>query len=267
MTETTSTVKNYLFSIWRCRYFWLSLVKMDLRTRYRRSVLGVGWSLLHPLAMTAILCFVFSKLFAMEVTEYGPYLLSGLAFWNFLSSALRDGCHCLFQGESYIRQYPAPIAIYPLRTTLGGIFHFLLALVVVLGLTAMLKGLTNPLALFWLIPNLLLLFVLCWAVAVIFGFINVYFPDTHHLCEVGLQILFYATPILYPPAQLKARGLGALLDYNPLTALLALVRDPILDGATPSAGTYLAALATVLVTVGIALAMLVRLQRRLIFHL
>src|SRR5207245_8907528 len=58
---------NYLAAIWRCRFFWLSLVKLDLRTRYRRSILGMGWSLLHPVAMTIIICLVFRKLLHAEV--------------------------------------------------------------------------------------------------------------------------------------------------------------------------------------------------------
>src|SRR5438132_1529823 len=125
---------EYVAAVWRCRYFWITLVKMDLRTRYRRSLLGMGWSLLHPIAMTAILCTVFHTMMKLPVREYAPYLMAGLATWNFILSAALSGCQCFFQGESYIRQYPAPFAIYPLRTALGGTVHFLLAMVVTIAL-------------------------------------------------------------------------------------------------------------------------------------
>src|SRR5262245_11940489 len=127
---------NYLAAIWRCRYFWMSLVRMDLRTRYRRSVLGMGWSLLHPIAMTAVLCAVFHVIFkpAQGVAWYAPFLLAGLACWQFIVTVTTNGCQCLFQGEAYIRQYPAPMAIYPLRTALGGTVHFGIALAVVIAL-------------------------------------------------------------------------------------------------------------------------------------
>src|SRR5262245_1175215 len=109
----------YLSEIWGCRYFWLSLVKNDLRTRYRRSILGLGWSLVRPIAMTVILCAVFRRLFHRDdVWSYAPFLLSGLAVWDYVVTATKQGCHSFFQGESYIRQHPAPIAIYPLRTVL-----------------------------------------------------------------------------------------------------------------------------------------------------
>jgi ABC-type polysaccharide/polyol phosphate export permease len=123
---------SYMAAIWRCRYFWLSLVKNDLRTRYRRSVLGMGWSLLHPICMTTILTAVFCKLFHQSISDYAPFVLAGLATWNYVLTVVQHGCHCFFIGESYIRQYPAPLAIYPLRTALGGTVHFLLALSVVL---------------------------------------------------------------------------------------------------------------------------------------
>src|SRR5580693_6031661 len=115
---------NYVQAVWRCRYFWLSLVKMDLRTRYRGSVLGLGWSLLHPIAMTIILCTVFGQLFGAEVRTFAPFLMAGLTFWAYISAVTGQGCHCFFAGEAYIRQYPAPMAIYPLRTALASSFHY-----------------------------------------------------------------------------------------------------------------------------------------------
>jgi ABC-type polysaccharide/polyol phosphate export permease len=259
-------VSKYFAAVWQCRYFWLSLVRMDLRTRYRRSVLGMGWSLLHPLAMTGILCVVFYSMFHRQITEYAPYLLAGLATWNYLITATLQGCQCFFLGESYIRQYPAPLAVYPLRTALGGTIHFLVALCVVLALTWCFKGFANPWCLITLAPTLVLLFVLSWSVAVIAGFANVYFQDTQHLCEVLFQILFYATPIMYRPEDLGGR-LVWLMRYNPLVAFLRLVRDPILDGRLPSPTTCAVAGCSVAVAVLLAGGMLARLQKRLIFHL
>src|SRR5207249_3243921 len=114
----------YLKGIWRCRYFWLMLVKNDLRQRYRRSLLGLGWSLLQPLAMTCIICFVFRAILIPgdNVANYAAHVLAGLACWSFILTSTFNGCQCLYMGESYIRQYPAPMAIYPLRTALGAGF-------------------------------------------------------------------------------------------------------------------------------------------------
>src|SRR5438067_3036889 len=101
----------YCKAIWRCRYFWLSLVRMDLRSRYRGSVLGLGWSLLHPIAMTVIFTCVFSGLFKENWHEYAVYVLTGMACWTFLLTTTLNGCMSFSQGEAYIRQFPAPMAI------------------------------------------------------------------------------------------------------------------------------------------------------------
>jgi ABC-type polysaccharide/polyol phosphate export permease len=260
-------VFDYLKQIWRCRYFWLSLVKMDLRTRYRGSMLGMGWSLLHPIAMTAILCTVFHRIFHVQVSEYAPLLMSGLACWNYVLTSTLLGCQCFFQAEPYIRQYPAPLAIFPLRTALGGTIHFLLALLVAICLTWYFQGFGNLPALVSLVPSLVLLFAFVWAVAILGAFANVFFQDTQHICEIGFQILFYLTPILYKPETLDAHRLGWLLRLNPLVPLLDMIREPIVHAHAPSAATFALGASIVLVTVTAAGVTLATLQRRLIFHL
>jgi lipopolysaccharide transport system permease protein len=262
-------MRAYAAAIWQCRYFWISLVRMDLRTRYRRSVLGLGWSLLNPIAMTAVLCTVFHNLFQMKVEEYGPFLLSGLTLWNFLQASITQGCDSFFTAENYIRQYPTPLAIHPLRTVLGAGFHFLLSLCVVLILTWIFQGFDNLPALVSLVPSLILLFVLGWSLAILTGLAGVYFPDMKHLLEIMLQIVYYISPIMYPAKMLTDgnRGLGWLADYNPVTSLMALVREPILEGRFPSASVYGVSLAIVCGVACLATLALVRLQRRLIFSL
>ncbi|HMF11888.1 MAG TPA: ABC transporter permease, partial [Gemmataceae bacterium] len=188
----------YFRAVWQCRYFWLSLVKMDLRTRYRRSVLGIGWSLLNPIAMTVIFCTVFSQVFGQaDIGSYGAYLLAGLSCWQFLTGVCLQGCQCFYRGESYIRQHPAPLAIYPLRIVLGCMIHFLLALVVVLVLVWGVRGLGNLRSLWMLVPSLTVLFAFGWSLALLAGFATVHFHDTPHLMEILFQILFYATPVMY----------------------------------------------------------------------
>lgn len=258
---------NYLTAVWRCRYFWLSLVKMDLRSRYRGSFLGMGWSLLHPIAMTVVLCIVFHNLFQQPIREYGPFLMAGLACWNFIVGVTTQGCRCLFLGEPYIRQYPTPLAIYPMRTALGSAIHFLLALSVVIAFVWIVNGFGNMPVLVSLIPSLLLFFVMGWSLAVLAGFANVYFQDTQHLSEVGFQILFYATPIIYPDSFLREKNLGWLIDYNPLASFLELVRAPILQGTVPTTAAFACASITTLVFAGCSALTLCRLQRTLVFHL
>ena len=257
----------YVAELWRLRHFWMALVHNDLRNRYRRSVLGLGWSLLQPIAMTIVLCTVFSGVFGMDMKEMAPYLLSGLTFWGFISAAAMTGCQSFFQGESYIRQHRAPLAIYPLRTTLGAGYHFLVGMGVVLAAVGIFSGFKNPVVLLSLVPSLALLFVFAWSLALCAGTLNVLFHDTQHLLEIILQILFYMTPIIYPAKLLVDKNLGWAVQFNPFAVLLDLVRQPLMEGVLPSSGTVWAGLLIVAGTAAAAAVLLRWCERRMIFHM
>lgn len=262
---------GYFSDIWRLRYFWMALVQNDLRTRYRRSAIGIGWSLLQPIAMTIVLCAVFCQLFSLSVRDFAPSLLSGLTFWAFMSAVVMQGCQCYFQGESYIRQHPAPLAIYPLRTTLGAGFHFLLGLGVVLVFIWAVKGFGNLPVLISLVPIFALLFVIGWSLSVCMGVLNVMFQDAQHLIEVLMQVMFYVTPIIYPPSlllsKLEKMNAAWLVNLNPFAVLLELIRQPLLHGQMPSWTICGLSSLIALVTVSVASLVLWRYEKRLIFYL
>jgi ABC-type polysaccharide/polyol phosphate export permease len=245
----------------------LALVRVDLRRCYRHSILGLGWSLLLPLSMTVVLCTVFATLFDVEVRTFAPYLLAGLTVWNFVTSVMTQGCQSFLQGESYIRQHPAPLAIYPLRATLGASIHLLAGLAVVLGLVWCLSGFANVPVLISLLPTLLLLFCFAWSLAVCMGVLNVLFQDIQHLIQVLLQVVFYLTPIMYPAKVLRERGLTWVVAWNPLSAFLELVRAPLVNAELPSLSAYTIATATVLIAGAGACLLLARFERRMIFYL
>jgi ABC-type polysaccharide/polyol phosphate export permease len=263
-------MKAYLGAVWKCRHFWLSLVSVDLRSRYRGSVLGIGWSLLQPIGMTVILCTVFTAVFNEDIHTYAPYVFAGLTLWNFVVLVVTQGCQCFFMGEPYIRQFPAPMAIYPLRVTLSAGFHFLVGLLLVLVMAVWVHwsaGTMQVLALLSLLPALVLVFLAGWSVALLFGLATVRFRDTRHLTDVGLQALFYMTPVLYTEKMLEGRRLGAIIQYNPLVPFLKLLREPIVHGHPASLATYAAAGLIVGVLALLACLSLKADERRLIFYL
>lgn len=258
----------HLTAIWKFRHFLLALVRLDLRLRYRRSVLGVGWSLLNPIAMTVVFTIVFTNLLGGNAADYAPFLMVGMAVWAFLREAAVGGSRALIANESYIRQSPLPYSIYPLRTVLGQAIHFLIALAVGMVLVVLLKGDARPFEVLWaVLPAIGLLMIAAWAVATVFAFTNVYFQDTQHLLEVGAQIMFYLTPIIYDRSKLDGKGLGWLVDLNPANLFLELIRDPILSGRPPAAELYLAAAGVTVALVGLAAGTVAWLQKKVIFHL
>jgi lipopolysaccharide transport system permease protein len=257
-----------LAAIWTFRHFLFALVRLDLRMRYKRSILGIGWSLLHPISMTIVYTIVFSNLLGADAKSYGPFLLCGLAVWGFLQQAAVAGSRALLSNEAYIRQSPLPFGIYPLRVVLGQAIHSMIALAVVVLLIVVLQNSANVLGVLWaLIPGLILMFIAAWAVATIAAFVNVYFHDTQHLLEVGSQILFFLTPIIYYRDLLDKKNLGWIADINPVNLFLDLIRAPLLTGVPPAAHLYASAGLLTVVLVGLAAGTTAWLQKRVIFHL
>jgi lipopolysaccharide transport system permease protein len=260
-------MENSLRAVWERRYFLFSLVWLDLKTRYRRSILGLGWCLLHPLAMALILTAVFHSIFKADCASFLPFLLTGLAFWGYVSTVTLQGCHCFTQGQAYLRQFPTPLAIFPLRIALGTTVHLLATLAVAVVLGGFMLGSSSPLALLTLVPALALTLVLGWSLAVLAGLATVRVHDVEHLAQVGLQIVFYLTPILYPPGTMHGHPMAWVLDCNPLVPFLTLFREPILNGQPAPLEAFLAAAAAAVVMFLMAAAVLARVRRTLIFYL
>lgn len=264
---TIHRLRAYVAEVWAYRYFWLSLVRIDLRNRYQRSVLGIGWTLLHPLAMTTVLCFCFHAIFKIDLAEYVPFLMTGVAFWAFTSGAVTEGGQTFFQAQGFIRSERVPVAVYPLRSVLGLMLHFCIVLSLAIVMAGVFKGYDRVLPLLSLFPTLVLLFLLGWSTSIIMAFACVHFPDMQHLATIGLQILFYLTPIMYPPTVAGSRWFGPVLRYNPLGHVAQLIRDPIVYSQWPSASAYMISLSLAVVTWTIAAFTLHRFERRLVFLL
>lgn len=258
-------------AIWAHRYFWMSLVKLDLRNRYRRSVLGVGWSLLHPIAMTAVLCTVFSGLMGPANggwKAYAPFLLCGMCIWDFLRNSMLAGATSLIQNEPYIRQMPLPYSIYPLRAVLGNVLHFMIGLGVVIGLIVILRqDISSLKAAAAALPGIVFAIFSAWGLATVLSYITVFFRDIKHVIEVGMQVAYFLTPIIYERSILDQRGLGFIVDLNPANTLIELIRLPLVHGQVPSLGLYIYGLVVTIVSILLAAGTAHWLRNRVIFHL
>jgi ABC-type polysaccharide/polyol phosphate export permease len=259
---------SYLGGIWQCRYFWLSMVGLGLRGRYARARLGLGWSLVQPLAMAGILCAAFHGIFKVPIADFLPYLLVGLALWNFVLNSTMQGCRCFLAARTYINQYPAPLAIWPLRTVLEAGFYLILGLAISILVTWLLTGRFDPLALISLFPGVVLLLIFGWSLATLAGLAYVHFRDTQYLLELSFQALFYLTPIMYRLSDVGASArMMLILRYHPIVHFLHLLRDPIIDGHIPSPGMYARAVIVALSAAAIAIWTLRRVERGLIYRL
>jgi lipopolysaccharide transport system permease protein len=266
MASKLSDTVAYLGRVYQLRYFWWALVTNDIRNRYRNSFLGTAWSLARPIGMTVVLTVVFSTAFNMSIAEYAPFLFLSIALWQFLTESMTTGCMAFREASAHIRQQPLPLAIFPLRVVLRTSIHAGLALAVALAVSTWFNGLSAvPVALSAAL-GLVLLFLVGLALATLLGILHTHFPDTQHLVEIILQALFYLTPVMYKANAFANRGrLTWLINCNPFTSLLELIRQPLLDNVYPAPTHMLQATAFLLVVGMLAWACLWRFERTLVY--
>jgi lipopolysaccharide transport system permease protein len=256
-----------LRGIWALRYFCLALVKHDLKDRYRRSILGIAWSLIKPTGMTLVLTLVFTNVFQIDVREYAPFLFVGLIVWQFFTESMLQGCNSFHLGGTYLRVRPVPIAIFPLRVVLNAGTHALIGLMAAILIVLGLQGIAHPWALLSLIPALILA-VTAWSLAAICGILFTIFSDAQQIAEISLQALFYATPVIYTEETLHKTGwLAWLVTCNPFASMLDLIRQPLLHGQPPSPTCILIALTFMSASACVAWWSLRRIEKNLVLWL
>lgn len=234
----------YVKGIWLSRYFWLHLALSDIRFRYRRSLLGLAWAVIQPLALTLLLSFVMSSFFHAEMNDYAPFIFSGLIFWEFISNSAVNGCNGFINAEGYIKQFSHPLLIYSLRIIISCSVNLFCGFV---GLVLwILFWKPSNIGINWLelLTAFPLIFLLAWPICTITAFIGTRFRDFSQLILIILQGIFYISPIFFLPKIFYSVKIGYLLEINPIYHLLNLFRKPLLEGSLPSLHDYLYVMGT-----------------------
>lgn len=259
--------EQYFQKIWQARYFWLHLTASEVRAKFRRSTLGTAWSILQPLMMTLLLSFVMGSFFHMPMTEYAPYVFSGLIIWEFIVGSTVAGSNSFINAEGYIKQFNHPLAIYPLRNVLAALINFLFAFVGLLIWVAFWKPSNFGWPLFTLLFSFPLFIFTAWPLALIAAFITTKFRDFSQLIIIILQAIWYTSPVFFEPKLFKAAGIGFLVDYNPIYHFLNLIRAPVLYAQCPIINDFAYTLGFAAILWLCALYKISREERKLIFYL
>jgi lipopolysaccharide transport system permease protein len=263
----STDISGYFHRISKARYFWFHLVLSDLRARYRRSFLGIGWAMLHPLTLTCLLGFVMSKAFKSPLADYAPYILSGIILWEFITSSAVTGCQAFIHAEGYIRQISHPLAIYSLRTTLCSLINLSFGFIGLIVWVLFWKPGNVNLSWLALPVSFCIFFLGAWGLSTITAFITVRFRDFSQVIVILLQALWYVSPVFLLPSIFEAAGIKFLLNYNPIYHLLSLFRAPILYGEFPTFVNYLYSFGTVLFLGVLALLSIKISEKKVIFYL
>lgn len=260
-------MREYCLGIWQARYFWAHLALSDLRSRWRRSYLGVFWSVLQPLGMALLLALVFSRLLHTDITRYAPYILSGIVVWEFMVASVTNGALSFVQADAYIKQCRHPLAIYTLRGVLGNLMALMLACTGLYAWSAI--ALPEHIGWSWLATLTLfpVLAMVAWPLSTLLAYVATRFRDLPHAMGLAMQALWFVSPVYFEESLFRRGGLGMLVDYNPIYHILQIVRAPLLEGAWPSPVNYAFALGTALLLALLCWLVGRKAERTMIFYL
>jgi lipopolysaccharide transport system permease protein len=235
--------------------------RLDIRNRYRGSVLGPFWLTLSTAVMVVGLGILYSSLFKLEVRNYLPFVAVSLIVWTMINQTVTDACTSLTSAEGIIRQMPLPFTVHVLRSVFRNALitaHSLPLVFLVFLATGTMPGWEVLL----LIPGLLLVVANAFFVSLLLGMVCARFRDIAPIVNSFMQLAFYMSPVLWKPELLG--DTARWLPLNPFYSVMETVRGPLVEGGVAPLVWLSAVLYTALVAM-VALAFFVRFRGRIAF--
>ncbi len=218
--------------IWQYRDLIFQLIRRDVIARYKRSALGIAWTMLYPLGMMIVLTVVFSQLFG-GVRGYPAYILSGIVAWNFFAQTTSAGMTQMVWGGSLLHRIYMPRTAFVVSAIGTGVVNVGLSLVPLLLMTVIV-GLALGWSILFLPVATLLLAAFALGVSLLLSAWAIYFPDVAEMYQVALLAWMYLTPIIYPVETIPEKIRFWFLHLNPMYYLVEVFREPVYNGVIPS---------------------------------
>jgi ABC-type polysaccharide/polyol phosphate export permease len=257
------TISQEIVAGFRAWPVWGIMGWDDIRQRYRRSVIGPFWITLSMGVFIMVLGVIYSRLFHVELESYLPYLTVGFVVWGFMSAAANDSCIAFIDASRIIKQIKLPYSVYVLRVVWRNFIIFLHTIVIFIPVAIIFKIEPN-FKMLYEIPGLLLVAVnLIWLTTVI-AILSTRYRDIQPIVGTIIQLGMFATPIMWT---VGALGDGKIVaEVNPVYHLIEITRAPLL-GMAPELRSWLVACGLAVVGSALAVALMVRASRRIVFWL
>jgi ABC-type polysaccharide/polyol phosphate export permease len=237
------------------------LVARDLKLKYRGSLVGFFWSLANPLVMTATYTVAFTYIFPNRVEGFIFLLLIGILAWTFFAGSAGMSTGAIVDSGSLVKSIYFPRAILPLATVIFNLVQYLLALAVLLPAMFLLYRIVPGWPVLLLPVILILLAAFTLGIAMLMAASTAVFRDVRHLLDITLQVLFWATPILYHPSTYSA-PVRAMLQLSPLAPFIESARAMLYYGQMPAPHLWVLALLYATSSLCLGLAVFTRYEDR-----
>jgi ABC-type polysaccharide/polyol phosphate export permease len=237
--------------VWAYRDLLRHLLQRDLRHKYKGSAFGFLWSLGNPLLMAAVYTVAFEYIVPLPIERFPLFLVSGLLPWTFFVGALGAATASIVDNGALVRKVAFPRLVLPLSAVLGQVVQFALTYAVVIPIVGAVEGGLGWAALAAL-PIAGLQIAFTTGLGLVLATAYVHARDTRHLLEVGVQLWFWLTPVVYAWSLVPPR-LATVLALNPMAHFVGAYQRAVVDAAWPTLGTWtlLAALAALSAAIGL----------------
>ena len=219
-------MKRYIQNFVKYRFLLGELVKKGIALKYRKSYLGILWTLIEPLLTMIVLTIVFGTLFGNEDRTFPVYILSGRLLYSFFSNSTKVAMKSIRSNSSMIKKVYVPKYMYPLSSVLTNYIIFLISLIVLVAVGAVLR-VEPTIYLIGAIVPLIIIGIMSYGLGLILATLAVFFRDLEYLWSVALMLVMYTSAIFYKPAKIINAGYGWLLDINPLYSVVSNFRNAI----------------------------------------
>lgn len=209
---------NIAKDLYKYRELLKTNIKKDVGGKYKHSVLGVLWSFINPLLQIAVYALVFQVILKSNIENYTVYLCCGLIPWQYFSAVVLRGAAVIVDNANIIKKVYFPREILPISVVTSEGVNFLISTIIILGFVIF-GGVGLSWNILWYFLIVAIQFVVSIGVALIVSSITVYFRDLLHLLGILMQLLFYATPIVYSISSVP-EGLQWIIRINPMSYLI-----------------------------------------------
>jgi lipopolysaccharide transport system permease protein len=225
-------MNNSLNELYCYREMLNNLVRKELRTRYKGSILGFLWTFLNPLLLLLVYTVVFSTIMRVNVENFAMYLFVALLPWIFFSTTVLSSTGSIIAGKELVKKVYFPRVVLPLAVVTAGAINMLFGFVILFP-CLLIFGIPITPAVICLPLLVFLLYILTLGISLITAALNVYFRDLEHILGIAMTAWFFFTPIIYPVEMIPARFLTYFF-INPVAPILLAYRDILFLGQFPN---------------------------------
>ncbi len=232
---------NIIKEVYAYRQMIYSMVRKELRGRYKGSVLGFMWTFINPLFQLLIYTFVFSVVLKSDIDKFYLYLFVALIPWLFFQTSVTGGATCIWGQQDMVKKIYLPREVLPISYVCSCYMNMLFCFIIIFAVV-FISGVKISLAALFCLPFVMAVeFIMCLGMAFLTSSITVYFRDLEHIMSIVTMMWMYLTPILYSidtiPDDLKP-----LFYFNPMTPVIEAYRDILYYARIPRTSTLLMAL-------------------------